>query len=184
MTNDDTASNHDYSGGLSDEIYRLVKRLRGRYRGTFVFNQLGEHLLFADAFTRLAEPHLPQPLKQDARLIRSRIDFELSVTADFGRSWTTFAGKSGCTQPATDSPPASPAPWRCPARHPTLPQMPARQTRPPTPVHDALRNLPFSHRGGRRGRGLRVHRPAQHEEASSPLATPGPQRPSTTPSTG
>ena len=43
MTNDDTASNHDYSGGLSDEIYRLVKRLRGRYRGTFVFNQLGEH---------------------------------------------------------------------------------------------------------------------------------------------
>lgn len=80
MTNDDTASNHDYSGGLSDEIYRLVKRLRGRYRGTFVFNQLGEHLLFADAFTRLAEPHLPQPLKQDARLIRSRIDFELRNT--------------------------------------------------------------------------------------------------------
>ncbi|MEO6042715.1 MAG: hypothetical protein ABIQ47_02175, partial [Tepidiformaceae bacterium] len=80
MTNDDTASNLEPSPSFSDEIYGLVGELRAQYPGTFVFNQLGDHLLFADAFTRLAEPHLPLVLRRDARLLRSRIDFELRNT--------------------------------------------------------------------------------------------------------
>ena len=65
---------------VSDALLDLVSQLRRSYRGTFVFNQLGDHILYADAFTRLAEPYLPPVLRRDARALRKIIDDELRNT--------------------------------------------------------------------------------------------------------
>ncbi len=65
---------------MSEELSNLASKLCDGYPGTFRFNRLGDHLLYADAFTRLAEPHLPLTLRQDALLLRRRIDEELRDT--------------------------------------------------------------------------------------------------------
>ena len=54
--------------------------------------------------------------------------------------------RSDCAQSnVTPAAPASPAPWRSPARHPTLPQMPSRQTQsfgqPSPSVRNAVNRL-------------------------------------------